>query len=394
MSGFPFSIRIPARFCFVYPFKNIIQAVMAATLIATAIQSLPAPAADAPTGIWEFWGESTSVSFEDCAKDLRKQAVHAAAGRFYMGDDRILARDLMAKYIDQYYENFVVAHHVLSQKQNGKNFFMAARVTVKPEALYEDLKDKLFIYSPKSNPLFYVFLNESINGQPVASASGRAVINQFIDANGLNRLKTDLPTPAPNTDLDASTEVMNQARQQAQIYEVELVVFGSMTARKVSETQLYFQNAVFYEVQMQLNLMRVDDGKILTTLDKTYRAAQPNDADALAAAIELATAESMKEFLAWYTSHWRKAIHGAAEYRLMLTHFDDKDVEVFINQLKAFHPSLRFFERNTYGGIAVYGFDYSGDTKILDAFMRKTLARQYQVKTLGEKKMEIVPIRY
>ena len=344
--------------------------------------------------IWQYQGRVTAESYSECDRQLRLNAVQAAVGRLYFGEERFLARELLERYLEQYYNNFVVTAQTLERSQRGLEYTQSARVSVAMDRLFTDLKDKLFVYVPKSSPIFHLSFEEHVDEAPAAAPLGRQALAAEMDQSGMARMLAGIGEPAPGENLMSTPELMAEARRNAQAREVELFLTGTVESKRVDAKQLYFKEQVFYETTVQVWLIRVDDGQNLFKVQQTFRAARPDDQEALAESARLAMAEAWKDTLAFFRTHWSKTMQAGADYRLLLNGFSEEELEMFRTTLTSFHPSIRLYQENYFGQVAVVNFDFQGDPKMLDLFFQKTLAERYQIQDLGANQKELTPLRF
>ena len=344
---------------------------------------------------WPYIGTAETKSERDSIHALYQQAVRAAVGRFYFGEEKFLARELLDNYLGKYAENFVASHDLITRRQNADRRFVRARVNVMVDRLFKDLKDKRFVYIPKTSPFFYVFLDEQIAGSKLDKPAARKKIEECLDQKGLRLYEGDLPEPPPISDVAGNPALSMQARRSAQKNEVEVILTGSIQTNQVGpEEALYYTQMVFYQSEITLHLMRVDDGEILATAHKVRRVANRKAADAIRQAIELVSTEATEELVDYFTRQWAKSAHDTADYRIMLTDVSPEQVQVFVSALEALDRSVKVYPRNYFGRVAVLNFDYEGDPKVLNLFLKGIAYPPFEIVPRGEKRFELAVIQY
>jgi len=343
--------------------------------------------------IWDYVGQAQGASEQECLQRIAVQAVQAATGRFYFGEEMLRARDLLPLYLEKHAERFVVSSDVVERRQVGKRFQVKACAHVLIDQLFSDLQEKRFVYIPKSNPWFYVYLNETIDGAPSQTPLGRQAAGKAIDERGLTRHVEDIPTPPPGTDVAANPEQFDAARAECQKREIEVILSGSIATRQVSAKLLYYKDQTFYESRLRLSLIRVDDGKVLATTEKMARVARARGQDAIPEAVNIVVQEACAELLDYFTVNWAKTIHETAGYRLMLTGVSPEESDAFASQLRELDPSVKVYPRNYFGRVSVLNFEYEGDSKNLMAFLRRATLNRYRMIQHDDRRIELEGLR-
>ena len=343
--------------------------------------------------VWPYVGEVTGESKDGCVAEICRQAVHVATGRFYFGEEMFLARELLTKYLDSYAEQYVVSKDIISVHQAGELFLVRVRVNVMVDQLFNDLKAKKFVYKPKSFPFFYVYLNETVDGKKSATPLSRQTIEAMIDAKGLARWKTPVAAPPIDTDAMAKEDLLDEARRQAQRVNVELIITGTITTEKVDEKKLYYKNEIYYESQITLALIRVDDGKKLESAQSTVRITHANARDAINESIKLASQDVCVKLLDYYSRNWAKTVHETAGWRLMVSGVSEDEGMAVGERLRALHPSVKIYPRNYFGKVTVLNFEYEGDPKMLLLFLKREAISHYRLIVQGDNRFELEALR-
>lgn len=162
----------------------------------------------------------------------RTNALMSLAGRVYFDDKILLSQDLLPKYFDRYGDRFVRSIRIANRRIEGGQPAFAVELIADYDALLDDLTEKRFVFRPQLRPIFYAFVDQTINGQPAKSNVGSSVLEAVIrDRNQRYAERPVTSIKNPNVDATSSRDVFLQVRQAAQRNNVEVAVSGKMVAR-------------------------------------------------------------------------------------------------------------------------------------------------------------------
>lgn len=347
--------------------------------------------------VFSYVGEAEGNSEGACLKALDAHAVKIATGRFYFGEEKFIARNILERYLEQYAneDRFIASHEIIEQSRKGSDFRIRARVGVWVDRLFKDLAGKRFLYVPQTSPYFYVFLNETIDGSEltVNSPVARQQITSILTDSGLKIFQGVLTQPQANVDITGAPENSYEACKNAQRHGIEVIVSGAINTRQVAREKLYYTDLTVYEAEITLRLVRVDDEEVLKTARVRRRVANKQGQQAISEAIDIVVKEATEQVLTHYATTWAKTVHSAARYRLMLVDVSEDEVQAFVSGLKALHDDTKVYPRNYFGRVAVLNFDYVGNKSLLDNYIRGVSHPQYRLTDHGDDRFELVAVR-
>ena len=265
-------------------------------------------------------------------------AVKSCAGRLYLGDKLLIAEDLLNKYLDTYANTFISESHMTEREERKDQVYQTWRVVVAYGKLRDDLHQKRFVYEPKYRPWFAVLFQEQKEKEPTRSAEARANIIKKFEDNGLRVRKDEFLQDTSNlTDYMALTKSQQRdLRIELMRNGVEVLVTGNLNITDKGDQSIYLVDDFYYnDATMDLNVIRVNDGRVLYKIsdrikysDRSVEASIKNSTRVLSE--QVADAASTKFNPAWQYSYLDKA-----DYQVMLTDVDEKDIQLVSDLLKS-----------------------------------------------------------
>ncbi len=161
------------------------------------------------------------------------EALLSLAIRVYFEDRMLQSIELLPKYLNQYGDRFIREAAVLNRKIVGGKPSFDLRLLADRDLLIRDLEEKKFIAAPKLRPIFYVFLEHDVNGQPEDQRQrGRRSLENLIRDNNLRFADQGTPSMAdPNIDITRDQESFFAGRSASQRNSIEAALTGVMTSR-------------------------------------------------------------------------------------------------------------------------------------------------------------------
>lgn len=187
----------------------------------------------------EEFGELVKYEFELKGPDeellirqAHSNALMSLAGRVYFDNQILLSQDLLAKYFEQNGNRFMRDVKVSDKKLvGGENQFKVTFI-IDQDKLLKDLVEKRFVQRPQLRPIFYVFLDQKVNGNPDEQQLGKKGLESVIRDRNQRYADDGLPSlKETDFDITKSKENFLKARQAAQRNNVEIAISGSMVAR-------------------------------------------------------------------------------------------------------------------------------------------------------------------
>jgi len=350
-----------------------------AVSFASAIEQ-PIPSAPLLPGRYQISGSSE----EAVIKEARARALRSAIGRIYFTDYMLRARSLLEAYVDRYSDNFVARQKVWTSEIRGGRRYMDIEVVVDCKKLYDDLNEKKFLYRPAFRPIFYLFLAETYNGQPVEDMFGRKHLLQITNLREYRYLWQDHPSKANDPSIPASqkTEVdlitisahqdpttsateLAKACREAQRYEIEVFVAGTIETKTVRNKEVYFDNYTYVETRCTLSLVRSDTGEILSTVSTTVSAAHMDPEEARRMATADALDKLAPQLFGVFDKQWDKMILRKADLRIMVIGLNDVAVNVLRQLITGISPEAEIYTRCSFADVGVLTVTWNGKAQDL-----------------------------
>lgn len=296
------------------------------------------------------------------------EAVKECLGRIYFTKNIFLARDILEKYIDLNYSKFVYSIEVTNKKFSSGKTHLELKIFVNFNKLLNDLNEKRFLYEPKLHPIFYVFLEEKTDGQKATHSTGNTAILNTIKDLKQKTISNPIGDISPNIDVLQDKNTLLKAIEAAQKNEIEVIITGKSETNKVEEKELYFDKYTSYETKINLNLIRVDTGEILTQANASGLAINNDPERAIELSIIRAAMQATNEIMDYFKDNWDKTVLDKADYKIMFTGLKKPDLDVLDQTMLSLGHNAKLFLRSYYYDVAVINLVFKGDKKDLLRF--------------------------
>lgn len=308
--------------------------------------------------VLEFEYQQVGANEEEAVRLACLRAVNATVGRILFSDYSLQARDLLEPYIQKNWQKYTASYHVLERRFDRTGYGCRIRVQTYPEVLTRDLREKRFLYLPRPNPYHYVYLAETLEGQFASTDLGRRAAIAALRAEGANVTEAGSALPPDNVYALESVPLFGAARQAATRLGAEIIVTGRADTRKISEEQIFYDVIHTYETRVHLDMIRVDDGTLLGTVDEVERASGTGAEDALAESVRAAVEGAVTDLANRTRGIWPKQALDAGKFSLMFTDVTPEETEALMAYLESrlsFGSSA--WLKTYYGGVAVVNID-------------------------------------
>jgi hypothetical protein len=310
----------------------------------------------------EIEGASEKEAMEEAVRD----AVQSCVGRVYFSDNLVMARPLLTKYIDHYYEKFIYSKVVESKTQVGDKIRLKLKIFVDYSKLLKDLDEKGFLFTPRVRPYFLVFVSEVLDEAPAAYNHGReAVRSAWKDITGQREPETEVTIPPPNMDVSQSEHFLSEAVRVAQKNGVELIITGTSSSERDERKEFYYETYTFYRTTIHLKLIRVDTGKIMGEITVSSLAASERENQAIQLSITRAARKAVSQLSDTYNADWENSVLNKGDYIFLFSGVTDEKLELLKQHLSSLDSSAKVFIRSRYADVAVVNFLYKGNREHL-----------------------------
>jgi hypothetical protein len=295
----------------------------------------------------------------------RQEAVRGAAGRVLLGENLVLAEELLTKYLANYGDRFVTAVEVLDQRFEAGELRLNARVFIDYDALARDLDEKMFLYKPAYRPQFAAFMNERLDGESAGQGTAREALTQALRALGMRPYANELPSPPSSTDVTADDLLFEAAMVSAQRAGVEVVVSGEVSTTLRERRELYYDEFWFYDTEMTARMVRVDTGEVLFEAKAFGSASDKNPSNAIRLAIERAAEQVSAELVGEFEQFWPRVVQARSDYQVLFTGVDDEKVRIIMQNIERLGQGVKVSVRKGYDRTAVLAIDFPGSREQL-----------------------------
>ena len=312
-------------------------------------------------------GDTVPAAEENAAQLGAKQAV----AWLYFGGEALMARDLLNRYLDQYYKKFVATQRLDQRAITGGRYEVTTRITVDLKAMRSDLLEKHFLYEPKLRPFFAIYLAENVDGSSATGAVGyRAILDTLRDRTVRSKPEV-LVDPSPSVDVSSSVDLLGQARMVADRNEIELILTGTVDSKETDQRELYYDKFYFIESQVTLKLIRVDTGQVLKEATERRVASHTDRNTAIALASGRACQAATNQLVDYYVKAWPNLMLKAANYVVLMMGLSREELDTVENLLSKDLQDVEIYERSYQSEVAVLAVVYSGSQESLAGALRE-----------------------
>lgn len=276
---------------------------------------------------------TSGVTREEALTEARTRAVLSTAGRVLIDNQLLRADELMDKYLRTYGSEFVTAVEVYEEKFTGGRNVLSSRVFIDYEKLVRDLQEKRFLYTPAYKPMFAVFMQEDLEGNPMAQEVARPLLRNALETVGMRAYKGTITTPPTNVDFQADADLTKLALEAAERRNVEILITGTTTTRQRGQNDYYYDTFFFYDTEMTASLVRVDTGEKIDTVTVRGSASGRDRAEAIRQSIERASNDAATTIDEKYASFWPRVVQSGSDYEILLTATNDELIRIVSQHL-------------------------------------------------------------
>lgn len=296
---------------------------------------------------------------EAAMKQAGLHAVRSAVGEFYLGDEMLLARSLLRRYLENYYDRFIKSAKVLSRRESQNMVYLRVSFVIDRGALERDLRQKRFFYKPRRRPFIYVTIRETVDGQVTSGEPiSRTAVHQGLSELLMRYEPRVIFGNAANVDVSQDEQLLIRARQAAQRTGVEVILTGRVDLKKSAAKKIHFDEYTFYDARATLFLIRVDDGKILESA--TYEASaghiDPNQSKRVAAS--RATRKILHDIIPRFAERWERTMTDNVDFQVMVAGVNESEAQIIKERLQARLKDVEVYRRSFFEDVVVFNLYY------------------------------------
>jgi hypothetical protein len=296
----------------------------------------------------------------DIMQQASLQAIRMCIARIYLGDQLIMARRLLDKYVESNPERFIYSREVIEKEYVGDQIRMKLRLYVDNQKLIKDLREKRFIFEPQYRPFFTAFLEETLDGAKASYTTGNKTIAETILDRGGKFSDERMTSPAADQDVSRAPALLHAARVEAERGGIEIFITGTEATSLIEKRELYYDVYYFYQTDVTLKLVRGDTGEILTEVHMSGAAANIDPDRAIEISIRKAVGDAASEIYDYYKKVWNKLILNEVNYQILLTDVSKEDLGLFSELLRSLGKDAEVYIKNYDNNIAVVNLVYGG----------------------------------
>lgn len=308
--------------------------------------------------VLQFDYYQTGANEEEAVRLACIRAVHATVGRVLFSDFGLQARDLLGPYIQKNWQEFTASFYVLERRFERDGFGTRIRVQTFPEKLTRDLREKRFLFMPPVHPYHYVFLAESIDGNPAPTDLGRVEILNRLADEGLKVYAEGIESPTNNSDVLSDPAFLSAAQAAATKLGAHVIVVGRAMTRSVAQEEIYYDPITTFETDLHLQMIRVDDGRVLASTDITARGSDTDVSQAYREATAAAARDGINNLIVASRNAWRKTALDAPRFSLMFTDLTHDEAESMARYLQStLSHGTQVHLKDWFGNVAILNVD-------------------------------------
>lgn len=340
--------------------------------------------------VLEFEYQQTGATEEEAVRLACIRAVNATVGRILFSDFSLQARDRLDPYLQKHWQKFVASYYVLERRFDRTGFGCRIRVLTYPEILTRDLRSKKFLYLPRPNPYHYVYLSETLEGQPANSDLGRRTAMATLREEGANVTEQGSALPPDNTYIMESAAAFNAGRQAATRLGAEIILTGRAETTKVGEERIFYDLIHTYETVVHLDMIRVDDGTLLGSIDAMERASDTNADEARNESIRAAVADAVTDLTARTRAVWPRQVLDRGKFSLMFTDVTPEETEALMEYIRSqLSYGTRVWLKTWYGNVAVVNVDTPRAWSVLERALQDFKAFDLRIESRRGKRITV-----
>lgn len=325
-------------------------------------------------------------SAETAVKQAAVHAVRSAVGEFYCSDEMLLARSLLNRYIDTYYERFIASQKILSRRESQGLVYLQVAVVVDTGILNKDLREKRFFYKPRRRPFVYATVAETVDGTPAAGEPiAREPIHESLQSLLMPYTTSVIYSRNANIDLTQDEQHMEGARVAAQRAGVEVLVTGRVDLAQTRKKWIHFDEYTFYNAKASLTLIRVDDGKVLASAAYEAEAGNPNPQDAKRVAAGRATARILEQLIPPFAERWERTMTDNAAFQVLVVGVNEAEAGVVQERLATRLKGVSVYRRSLFEDVAVFNLYYppgkprTGEREKVESVLRDMVSPRFKI---------------
>lgn len=337
--------------------SNMYVAFMVATGVVQFSSVCRAELAVETQDVIQFDYQQVGATEEEAVRMACLRAVRATVGRIQFSNYSLQARDLLEPYIEKNWNRFVASTYVLERRVDREGFGIRIRVQTYPELLHRDLREKKFLYLAEPNPYYAILVSESIEGQPTNGELSWKSVSGVLENEGLKVRKTVVLAPGHVINLQDPAS-LNAARGAAIQAGAEALIVGSAQTRKVADEKVYLSDVETYETALDLQLLRVDDGRVLGSVHNAVRVSETDLQSAGSAAVSKALSDAAAKLVKQSAGIRSRETLDRTRYSVMFTDLNQEEVQFVSRHLESqLSYGTKVYLKSWYGNVAILNID-------------------------------------
>ncbi len=338
--------------------------------------------------------EIVAESVESAVKEASMRALKSSAARLYYGDYVLLGRDLLEPYLNVYGDRFVLKREVTSEHilaDGSRRVFV--NIGIDQGHLFTDMEEKHFIAKPKLRPIVAVLLEETIDGQRGLDGKARDLLEEGLRRNELRTESKRVAHHNLGVDVSADASTLRDARLEAQRWDIDAIVTGSLKVKPRKEKVILYDQMFFHDAEIELKLIRIDTGETMRHITSHYSASGLTPEESLTKLLTQLVPMAAFELTDGFLDEWANIMLDKADYRLLISQVSPEQLTTIDSMLRALSPSVQTYLKSYYGDVAVLNIIYpDAPPGFVEEFLRRSKVPQFRIKTDetgGARRLEI-----
>jgi hypothetical protein len=329
-------------------------------------------------------------TIEEAKKEASRLAMHSCVGRVYFSNKLILARPLLSKYIDNYFEKFVNTVVTDDIKHLGDRVQMNLKIFVDYSKLIKDLEEKGFIFTPRIRPLFVIFLEETLDGQTAEYQDGYNTIrDSWKDLTGQRMPEKKITIPPPNMNVCREKSFLSEAVRTAQKNGAEVIITGTSSSVMEKRSELYFDTYAFFRTDINLKIIRADNLEVIGETTVSSIAGSTRQSQAIKLSITRAARKAVYRLSNSFKEKWDKSVLGKCDYFFLFTGVNDEKLDIIKKRLESLDSASKVFVKSRYADIAIMNLEYKGNKDILIETLEESAFPRMLIRSEKDNRFEI-----
>jgi hypothetical protein len=323
------------------------------------------------TGMADIRKAGEAEAYDRAIEDAQRKGVEEAIGTFVdqqtITEKGVLIKDQISGRSSGYIKN----REILKQWKEGGMVYVKVRLVIGMEKLKDDVLALDMAQKRMKMPRVIVYVKESYLGKDNTGTTGtvyNTLISKFAEKKFIivNRQNPTLSGEenAMLNSLSSQDRIATMAQAIGAKNSADIVIAGSGEARDAGIGTLYGSDMKSYQANVNLQVINVNDGRIMATTIKQGAAPHINPEQGMIASLKKVTEPAADDLINQVLAAWEDILNNGNMLTLKVTGLTMTEGFQFQKALKQYFREVKdVFDKGMENGRMVYTVKYLGDAK-------------------------------